>query len=187
VLDGDPPFLPTSVAVRDAAQGRRAVAAVASLGADLVKVQHKLSAEALAGIVDEARERGLGVVGHVPEAVTFAESGIGDIQHLDGLVPYPRPPETPLDYQRRWLALTSDEIDAYAAASAARGIAHTPTLAATASLLHAGGRLCLDESALQWLPRYYREGVWARAVRYWAASPPRLWRPWPPGRSAAFR
>jgi len=44
VLDGHPPFLPTSWAVRDAAEARGAVEALAARGADFIKVHHKLSA-----------------------------------------------------------------------------------------------------------------------------------------------
>jgi cytosine/adenosine deaminase-related metal-dependent hydrolase len=71
VLDGDPPYLPTSWVVRNVAEAEAAVSALASLGADFIKVHHKLSAEALAGIRAAAERRGLRVAGHVPMAVRF--------------------------------------------------------------------------------------------------------------------
>jgi imidazolonepropionase-like amidohydrolase len=162
VLDGDPPFLPTSWAVRDAAAAREAVAALAERGADFVKVHHKLSPQALEGIVRAAAEAGLRVVGHVPTSVPFAEAGVWDVQHLDGLVPYPGPGETPLDYQRKWQRLTAAQIEEYARVSADRGRVHTPTLITSYALARMADPREPDDPAARLLPRHYRDGIWSR-------------------------
>jgi hypothetical protein len=162
VLDGEPPFLPTSWPVRDRDEARKAVAALAAQGSDFVKVHHRLSPEALAGIREAAQHHGLGVVGHVPAAVPFEQAGIWDVQHLDGLLPYPEGDETPLDYQRRWLALKREAVARYVGISAAQGLVHTPTLVSGESLvrlLEPGGP---DEPAARLMPRYYRDGAWDR-------------------------
>lgn len=160
VLDGAPPFLPTSWAIRDAAGARAAVAALAARGADCVKVHHTLSAEVLAAICRAADEAGLRVVGHVPAAVPFEAAGIWDVQHLDGLVPYPQPPETPLDHQKGWRDLDPARIDAYVRVSVAQGLVHTPTLVAVQALARMADPQQAADPAVRWLPRHFREGMW---------------------------
>lgn len=162
VLDGHPPFLPTSWAIRDATEARKAVAVLAARGADFIKVHHKLSAEALAAVRKSAVEAGLRVVGHIPTSVPFEKAGVWDVQHLDGLVPYPQPPETPLDYQRKWLDLDAAQIDGYVKVSVDQGLTHTPTLITNYALARMADPHQPDDPALLLLPRHYREGVWDR-------------------------
>jgi imidazolonepropionase-like amidohydrolase len=162
VMDGDPPFLPTSWPIRDVARARAAVAALADRGADFIKVHHKVSAEVLRAIREAAGEVGLHVVGHVPEGVPLEEAGIWDVQHLDGLVPYPRPTETLMDTQRRWHALDDAAIDAYVAVSREQGIRHTPTLVTYEALAHLAAPRSPDDPARRYLPRHYWAGVWDR-------------------------
>ena len=162
VLDGDPPFLPTSWALRGANQARDAVAELAAQGADFIKVHHKLSAEALVAIREAATERGLRVVGHVPASVSFEEARIWDVQHLDGLVAYPQPPETPLDYQKKWRGLDSAQIDFYVETSVEQGLVHTPTLISGFALAHMAEPRYPDDPAMRLLPRHYRDGAWDR-------------------------
>jgi hypothetical protein len=162
VLDGHPPFLPTSWTVRNAAQARRIVAQLAARGADLVKVHHKLSPEALSGIRRAAAEHGLPVVGHIPSSVPFEAAGVWDVQHLDGLVPYPQPSETALDYQARWRDLDPARISFYVQTSVEQGLVHTPTLlSSTALIWMADPNHALDPAA-QYLPRCIREVAWDR-------------------------
>ncbi len=162
VLDGDPPFLPTSWAVRDAAEARKAVASLAAQGADFIKVHHKLSADALAAIRDAAAEKGLKVVGHIPSSVSFEQAGIWDVQHLDGLVPYPQPPETTLDYQKKFRNLDAAQIDHYVNVSVEQGLAHTPTLISSYALARMADAHQSDDPAVLLLPRHYRDGIWSR-------------------------
>jgi hypothetical protein len=160
VLDGDPPFLFTSWKVRNADEARKAVAALARQGADFIKVHHKLSAEALAAIREAAAEHGLRVVGHIPESVPFEQAQIWDVQHLDGLVPYPQPSETLLDIQKKWRDLDPARIDFYVQISVEQGLVHTPTLVTSEALIRMADPP--DDPAVRLLPRYYRDGVWNR-------------------------
>jgi len=160
VLDGAPPYLPTSWVVRDATEARDAVATLAGRGADFVKIHHRLSTEALAGIREAAAEVGLRVVGHIPIAVPFEEAHVWDVQHLDGLVPYPQPPEGPIDYQRRWRDLDPARIAFYVRTSLEQGLVHTPTLASFDSLVRLAEGVPQDDPAVGLLPRYYRVVVW---------------------------
>ncbi len=175
VLDGDPPFLPTSWAIRDAREAEEAVAAVTAQGACCVKVHHQLSAPAVAGIREAAARHGLRVAGHVPCSVPFEECGLWDVQHLDGVVPYPGPDETPPDVQRKWRDLPDERIEAYVRASLAQRMVHTPTLVTWESLawLALGGPP--DRQPLEWIPRYY-QAVWQQQAQlptfaYFAGDP----------------
>jgi hypothetical protein len=162
VLDGDPPFLFTSWKVRNAAEARQAVAALAQQGADFIKVHHKLSTEALVAIREAAAEHGLRVVGHIPESVPFEAAHVWDVQHLDGVVPYPQPSETLLDVQKKWRDLDPARIEFYVRTSVEQGLVHTPTLVTSEALIRMADPHAADDPAVHLLPRYYRDGVWDR-------------------------
>jgi imidazolonepropionase-like amidohydrolase len=88
-LDGEgaPPF--TRV-VADPGEAVAAVDEVKRLGADFVKVQAKLTLAAWRAIVRASAERGMAVVGHVPEAVSafeVAASGQRTIEHVSPALP----------------------------------------------------------------------------------------------------
>jgi hypothetical protein len=160
VLDGDPPFLPTSWVVHNASEAEQAVGALEAMGADWVKVQHMLSPRALAGIREAAKRRGLPVAGHIPIAVPFAQAQIQDVQHLDGMVAYPESPDGGTEYQRRWSELDRSQIDAYVQVSVDQRLIHTPTLVTTARLIRLLDTTSGEEPAARLVPRYYREVVW---------------------------
>src|SRR5262245_61295640 len=87
-LDGDPPLGSNSFVVRNAAEARAAVDQLAANGADLVKVYENLSREAYFAIVDEARQKGIPVDGHIPFRVTpeeVIEAGQRTVEHPDAL------------------------------------------------------------------------------------------------------
>ncbi len=162
VLDGDPPFLFTSWKVRNADEAHKAVAALARQGADFIKVHHKLSAEALAAIREAAAAYGLRVVGHIPESVPFEAAHVWDVQHLDGVVPYPQPSETLLDVQKKWRDLDPSRIEVYVRTSAEQGLVHTPTLVTSEALIRMADPHAAEDPAVRLMPRYYRDGVWDR-------------------------
>ncbi|HEV8253560.1 MAG TPA: amidohydrolase family protein [Vicinamibacteria bacterium] len=89
-LDGpDPPLPEIALSVRDAREARAAVERLQKLGADFVKVHDGVPREAYFAVADEARQRGLPFVGHVPPAVTAfeaAEAGQKSIEHLAGVI-----------------------------------------------------------------------------------------------------
>jgi hypothetical protein len=84
-LDGDPPLVSNPVIVRSAEEGRAVVGQLADHGADFVKVYENLSRDAYFAIVEQARRRGIPVVGHVPFRVDpqeAAASGQRTFEHL---------------------------------------------------------------------------------------------------------
>jgi len=87
IIDGNPPIWPFSEPVETPEQGRAAVGKLAEAGVDQIKIYNGLSREAYRAVCEEAHERGLMPVGHVPAAVEATEAiGAGQrtIEHLTG-------------------------------------------------------------------------------------------------------
>jgi imidazolonepropionase-like amidohydrolase len=88
ILDGDPPFVPTvSLGLKTPEEGRAAVRKQAEAGVDQIKVYSRLEKDVFLAIVDEAKQRGLKPVGHVPESVYVEEAvaaGQRSVEHLHG-------------------------------------------------------------------------------------------------------
>lgn len=86
VIDGAPPLQPLiSLSATSYEEGRRAVARLDALGADFIKIYTMLPAEAVDGVFDEARVRGLKVAGHLPAQVSLADAlrlGMATIEHM---------------------------------------------------------------------------------------------------------
>ena len=93
ILDGPDtvfkwPLRANVVTAADARAGRAAVRELRDKGNDFVKVYSWLPREAYFAAVEEARELGMPVAGHVPHAVTVAEAsaaGQVTVEHLDGV------------------------------------------------------------------------------------------------------
>jgi imidazolonepropionase-like amidohydrolase len=93
MLDGDPPVLAgfarsNVVVAKTAAEARAAVRELKKRGNHFVKVYSNLSKEAYLAALDEAKQLGIDVAGHVPRGVSAAEAsaaGQRSIEHLDGV------------------------------------------------------------------------------------------------------
>lgn len=90
ILEGEHPFWPFSISVRNADDARQAVITLVKQGADFLKVYNTLSRDAYLGIASQAKE-GISFVGHVPDSVTPSEAsafGQKSIEHLWGIPNY---------------------------------------------------------------------------------------------------
>ncbi len=91
LLDGPPaPWRSFTIPVESPAAGRRAVDSLADAGVNFVKVYDRLSRDAFLAIADEAKRRGVPVIGHVPASVTALEAsqaGMKSIEHLQQVLP----------------------------------------------------------------------------------------------------
>ena len=88
IIDGPRPFWPTSIAVSNEDEGRKAVRDVKKSGADFVKVYSLLPRDVYFAIADEAKRQGLSFAGHVPNSVSPAEAsdaGQKSVEHLTGM------------------------------------------------------------------------------------------------------
>jgi imidazolonepropionase-like amidohydrolase len=88
MLDGPTPRFPSSIPIRTAEDGRRAVENLKQSGADFIKLQSLLSRQAVLAIVDEAKKQEIPVAGHVPDSVRASEmsiAGMRSFEHLIGI------------------------------------------------------------------------------------------------------
>jgi imidazolonepropionase-like amidohydrolase len=126
ILDGDPPIWPGSAAVTTPEQATEVVRGIAKAGFRYVKVYNRLEKDVFFAIAAAAREHGLAVVGHVPDAVTLEEAldaGMRTVEHFTGYNLALQGPDSPvlrLSAEER-LALPRNEI----ATMVARGIDRT--------------------------------------------------------------
>lgn len=90
IVDGPyPPCAPCSIAVANAAEGRKAVLTVKEMGSDFIKVYSMLPRDAYFAIADEAKRQNMFFAGHVSEFVTATEAsdaGQKSIEHLTGVL-----------------------------------------------------------------------------------------------------
>lgn len=89
IIDGPQPVWPGSVAVKDAAEARAAVAAQKAAGFDFIKVYSLLPRDAFLAIAEEARKANIPFAGHVPGTVRVSEAataGMQSIEHLTGVL-----------------------------------------------------------------------------------------------------
>ena len=85
ILDGSPPYHAWAAGCDTPEAGRAAVRALRQKGVDQIKVYSRLKPAVYRAILAEAKEQGLKVVGHVPDAVTLAEAaeaGQAGVEHL---------------------------------------------------------------------------------------------------------
>lgn len=161
-VDGPDPTWTNSRVVRDADDARAAVGAVADAGFDCVKVYEGLSPEGLAAVRQAATERGLPVVGHVPRAVPYADSGIADVQHFTRAPSFDRPDPRPFpELMDAWTAVDDAAIERIVAHALATGTANTPTLVSSERLARQDQYERLrGETDAALLPRFYRDVLW---------------------------
>lgn len=91
ILEGEHPFWPFSISVKNADDARQAVITLVNQGADFLKVYNTLSRDAYLGIASQAKKEGISFVGHVPDSVTPSEAsafGQKSIEHLWGIPNY---------------------------------------------------------------------------------------------------
>jgi imidazolonepropionase-like amidohydrolase len=89
VFDGPQPVWPGSVAIKDAAGARPAVAAAKAAGFDFIKIYSLLPRDAFFAVAEEAGKEHLHFAGHVPFSVRASEAaaaGMQCIEHLTGVV-----------------------------------------------------------------------------------------------------
>ena len=88
ILDGYPAIIPSiSVGVRTPDEARAAVRQQAAAGVDMIKVYSRLTRDEFLAVLDEAKDLGLKVVGHVPETVSIedaAAAGLACSEHFFG-------------------------------------------------------------------------------------------------------
>ena len=91
ILEGEHPFWPFSIAVKNETDADRVVSSLVADKADFLKVYDTLSREAYLGIANRARQARIPFVGHVPNTIAPWEAsqlGQKSIEHLWGIPNY---------------------------------------------------------------------------------------------------
>ena len=89
IIDGPKPVWPSSIAVKDAAEGEAAVRNSRKNGADFIKVYSLLPREVYFAIAAESKKEGIPFAGHVTYAVSLSEAsdaGQKSVEHLGGVL-----------------------------------------------------------------------------------------------------
>jgi imidazolonepropionase-like amidohydrolase len=166
IVDGPDPTWPAiSRAVRTPEEGRAAVAASIRDGSDFIKVYNGLSRESYLAIVDEARQRHLDVVGHVPFAITAAdaaEAGQRSIDHLSGVLEgctsQPHPIAMGVDHAWHLAHFDARLADTLFATFVRDGTWHVPTLVVKRAFAHLPEYASGDDPRLDYIPSRIRAG-----------------------------
>jgi len=164
IVDGPDPTWPAiSRRVRTPEEGRAAVAASIRDGSDFIKVYNGLSRESYLAIVDEARQRHLDVVGHVPFAITAAdaaEAGQRSIEHLSGVLEgctsQPHPVAMGVDHAWHLAHFEPRLADSLFATFVRDGTWHVPTLVMRRAFAHAQEFAAGDDPRLDYIPARIR-------------------------------
>jgi hypothetical protein len=147
---------------RDPSDASGVVAELVRLGATWVKSYENLDFRCVAALKEAATNAGLGVMGHVPTQLGHEEALLPDAQHLFGVAP-PRSlrRDHVVDRAIDWDQVDEAREDVIRRASAAHGLALTPTLNLTPNLLE------LDRyeearfgPASRVLPRLFTDIIW---------------------------
>jgi len=96
MLDGPTARGKTTIPIVTAEDGRRAVDSLAGRGVDFIKVQSGVTRDGYFGIAAEAKARGIGFEGHVPDAIRASEAvtaGQRTFEHLIGIFEASTPSE----------------------------------------------------------------------------------------------
>jgi hypothetical protein len=91
IMEGEHPFWPFSIAVKNPVEARQAATKLENEGADFLKVYNTLSRDAYLAIASQAKASGVPFAGHIPDSVTPAEAsllGQKSIEHLWGIPVY---------------------------------------------------------------------------------------------------
>jgi Amidohydrolase family len=189
IVDGPQPSAAAyTFVVAGPEDGRRAVTRLARLGADCVKVYDEVPRAAYHAVAEEARRRGLPLVGHVPNAVTLAEAAAaGQVtnEHLGGLLEagsreagalrhallHAPPPARQEDIPDRIAARGERALATWDAATAERlfralaadGLAQVPTLVTKRVQSRIDEIAAAPDPRLRWVSAYDRS--WWRPAR----------------------
>jgi imidazolonepropionase-like amidohydrolase len=145
-VDGDDEY---RFKVADENEARYAARALQALGVDFLKIQPIIASELVEALVDESRNLGLTVVGHLPRGISASEGAALGLRSIEHMSPY--------------LRLTDDELAAVIAAYLAHGTWMSPALySIVAPIEAAGGDPANDarvQRAYEIVRRFHRAGV----------------------------
>ncbi len=161
-IAGGTPRWSNAIVVESREDVRAAVARIKADGFDGVKVYDDLPLELVHEATAAASEAGLLVIGHVPTALAYEEARIHDTLHFLG-VPEPRNLGRDHVFNRLadWNEVDDARMDAIVQATLEHGIANTPTLVVSESILkYRDYDAVRQDPDVRLMPRMFRDVVW---------------------------
>jgi len=137
LLEGEDNVWPFSRIITNAEEGRTAVREMVRDGYDYIKIYHTLSNETFYAVMDEAKNHGVRVIGHIPFTVGVEQAiaaGQSSIEHfrgydIDGLAPHILAKDGGRSAERfgSWLNMSDARMDELVATTAEAGTWNCPT------------------------------------------------------------
>jgi len=170
MLDGPKPRFPSSVAIRTAEDGRRAVDDLKRRGADFIKLQSLIPRDAVFAIADESRRQGMTLVGHVPDAVRASEmsnAGQKSFEHLIGIFEGSSPLEDQFITGPKTESQFLSTYDPQRAQKLFELLAKNQTWQCPTLVWERGGNLIEEtdfahDPRVQYVPRHWTDVTWKR-------------------------
>lgn len=170
MLDGPQPRFPSSIAIKNPDDGRRAVDDLKKRGADFIKLQSLIPREAVFAIADEAKKHGITFVGHVPDAVRASEmsdAGQKSFEHLIGIFEGASPLEDEFIKGSKTQGKFLSTYDPKRAATLFALLAKNQTWQCPTLVWERGGNLIdqtdfAHDGRAKYVPAYWKEVTWKR-------------------------
>jgi len=170
MLDGPKPRFPSSIAVANPEDGRRAVDELKHAGVDFIKLQSLIPRDAVFAVADEARKQEIPFEGHVPDAVRareMSDAGMQSFEHLIGIFEGSSPLEDEFlkgdKNETRFLA----SYDPERAAALAELLAKNQTWQCPTLVWERGGNLIdvadfSKDMRAKYVPAYWKDQTWKK-------------------------
>ena len=170
MLDGPQPRFPSSIAIKNPDDGRRAVDDLKVRGVDFIKLQSLIPRDAVFAIADEAKKQKITFVGHVPDSVRASEmsdAGQKSFEHLIGIFEGSSPLEDEFIKGKKTETQFLTTYDPKRAQALFALLAKNETWQCPTLVWERGGNLIdqtdfAHDSRAKYVPAYWKDVTWKR-------------------------
>jgi imidazolonepropionase-like amidohydrolase len=168
MLDGAKTPFPSVIVINTPEDGRKAVDELKRRGADFIKLQSLIPADAVWAIVEESKKEQIVFEGHVPDAVraeAMSDAGMRSFEHLIGIFEGSSPLESEFLKGGKTEAKFLSSYDAELARKLAAVLAKNQTWQCPTLVWERGGNLIdtIDfskDARGKYVPAYWKDRVW---------------------------
>jgi imidazolonepropionase-like amidohydrolase len=172
MLDGPKPRFPSSIAIKTPEDGRRAVDDLKLRGADFIKLQSLIPADAVMAIAEEAKKQEVPFEGHVPDSVRASDmsaAGMKSFEHLIGIFEGSSPLEDDFLKGEKTQTKFLSSYDPARAAALAATLAKYQTWQCPTLVWERGGNLIdvtdfSKDVRAKYVPAAWKEKTWKRFI-----------------------
>jgi imidazolonepropionase-like amidohydrolase len=168
MLDGPKPRFPSSIAITTPEDGRRAVDDLKKRGADFIKLQSLIPADAVQAVAEESKKEEIAFEGHVPDSVraeAMSDAGMHSFEHLIGIFEGSSPLEGEFLKGGKTEAKFLASYDAERAGKLAAVLAKNQTWQCPTLVWERGGNLIdatdfSKDVRAKYVPAYWKDKTW---------------------------